>query len=233
MHSTILFCVGSVRYASRIHNNFQFCVNCLPHGCTFSPSRLVYQSMNLRLMLLPSSSSSTVFRSHFSRARCSLPFCREPRSARRISLWRGTAMTLNEDQGMIVIHYCFPYDFCCIHNGPFIRCLLFITYPKILNRANFITTFTLCSFLCFRDFLAWLSTSESGFSEKCSAYFMKKDHPKIKLSREKRHETFSIDGMLEFQNDLKCSKFQGVFYFNILFENYWNCYWKIVSSGQM
>lgn len=39
--------------------NFQFCVNCLPHGCTFSPASLVYQSMNLRLMSPSSLSSSS------------------------------------------------------------------------------------------------------------------------------------------------------------------------------
>lgn len=50
MHFLQFYWLAGSVHCSRMHNNFQFCVNCLPHGCTFSPSRPVYQSMNLRLM---------------------------------------------------------------------------------------------------------------------------------------------------------------------------------------
>lgn len=121
------FCSLAV-HCSRMHNNFQFCVNCLPHDCTFSPSRLVYQSMNLHLMP-PTVAVANPF--YFSRLYLLfLPYAPPPP-------YLIFDLPTNEDQRMIVIHYCFSYEFCCIHNGPFIRCLFFITYPNILNRAKF------------------------------------------------------------------------------------------------
>lgn len=120
----------SLSLSCHVHteSNFQFCGNCLPHGYTFSPVRLVYQKHGSIRFKSPSSSSLSPIPMYIH-----MNVCNEQRHIylKLLNVVIQYAVQANEDQAMIAFHYCFHSRAAMyvrvFTNGPF-QCYLSYLY---------------------------------------------------------------------------------------------------------